>query len=48
MLASLAAYYRIRALQCGMGACWPLSGWYSAWAQYYDGLAAAQGCPTQT
>jgi hypothetical protein len=48
MLASLAAYYRIRALQCGMGACWPLSGWYSAGAQYYDGLAAAQGCPTQT
>lgn len=40
----LAAYYRIRALQCGMGACWPLSGWYSAWAQYYQGLADASGC----
>lgn len=40
----LASYYRIRALQCGMGACWPLSGWYSAWAQYYQGLADASGC----
>jgi hypothetical protein len=41
---SLAAYYRIRALQCGMGACWPLSPWYSSWAQYYQGLADASGC----
>jgi hypothetical protein len=41
---NLAAYYRIRALQCGMGACWPLAGWYSSWAQYYQALADAAGC----
>ncbi len=40
----LALYYQTRALQCGMGACWPLSPWYSAWAQYYQGLADAAGC----
>ena len=40
----LAGYYRIRALQCGMGACWPLSGWYTSLAQYYQGLADAAGC----
>jgi hypothetical protein len=41
---NLAAYYRIRALQCGMGACWALSPLYSSWAQYYQGLADAAGC----
>ncbi len=40
----LAQYYQIRALQCGMGACWALSPLYSAWAQYYQGLADAAGC----
>ncbi len=40
----LAQYYQIRALQCGMGACWTLSPLYSAWAQYYQGLADAAGC----
>ena len=40
----LALYYQTRALQCGMGACWPLSPWYSAWARYYQGLADAAGC----
>lgn len=41
---NLAAYYRIRALQCGMGACWALSPWYTSSAQYYQGLADAAGC----
>jgi hypothetical protein len=40
----LAQYYQIRALQCGMGACWPMSPWYASWAQYYQGLADAAGC----
>jgi hypothetical protein len=40
----LAQYYQIRALQCGMGACWALSPLYTAWAQYYQGLAEAAGC----
>ncbi len=43
-LASLAAYYRGQALLCGTSACWSLAPWYSAWAQYYDGLARADGC----
>lgn len=41
---ALAQYYQIRALQCGMGVCWPLSPLYSSWAQYYQGLADAAGC----
>jgi hypothetical protein len=41
---SLAGYYQIRALQCGMSACWPMSPWYASWAQYYQGLADAAGC----
>ena len=40
----LAQYYQIRALQCGMGACWALSPLYASWAQYYQGLANAAGC----
>lgn len=44
----LAQYYQIRALQCGMGACWPLSPWYGSWAQYYQGLADAAGCNGDT
>lgn len=44
----LAGYYQIRALQCGMGACWPLSPWYASWAQYYQGLADAAGCTSST
>lgn len=31
-----------------MSACWPLSAWYSAWAQYYQGLADAAGCTTDS
>lgn len=42
----LELYYRTRALQCGMSACWPLSPWYASWAQYYQGLADAAGCTT--
>jgi hypothetical protein len=41
---ALAGYYRIRALQCGMSACWTLAPWYSAWANYYQGLADAAQC----
>lgn len=41
---SLATYYRAQALECGMSACWAMAPWYSAWAQYYDGLASAQSC----
>ena len=41
---ALAGYYRSQALLCGMSACWTLAPWYSAWAQYYDGLATAAGC----
>ena len=43
-LLGLVTYYRTRALQCGMSACYPLEPYYRSWQAYYESLAASAGC----